>query len=123
MECSSLCPHDVCMTGRTGGLKNLVTCDQAFEWVRPMKPSPIIATLISRIANLLDRSRNRKPSAEGDVAFTRSSGFAATIAGAQADPKGRVLSRRFTGSFTLGELTLEHRVSESSRQPAHWRPK
>src|SRR5271165_1777661 len=77
------------MTGRTGGLKNLVTCDQAFEWVRPMKPSPIIATLISRIANLLDRSRNRKPSAEGDVAFTRSSGFVATIAGAQADPKGQ----------------------------------
>ncbi len=89
----------------------------------PMKPSPIIATLISRIGNLLDRSRNRKPSADGIVACTRSSGFVATVAGAQADSKGRVLSRRFTGSFTLGERTLEHRVSESSTQPAHWRPK
>ena len=49
LGCSSLRPHEVCMTGRTGGLKNLVTCDQALECVRPMKPSPIIATLISRI--------------------------------------------------------------------------
>ena len=45
------------MTGRAAGLKNLVTCDQAFEWVRPMKPSPIIATLISRIGRLLAGSR------------------------------------------------------------------
>src|SRR5271166_2364241 len=98
------------MTGRTEGLKNLVTCDQAFEWVRPMKPSPIIATLISRIGNLLDRSRNRKPSADCDVAITRSGGFVATIAGAPAHSKGRVLSRRFPGSITLEELTLEHTV-------------
>jgi hypothetical protein len=42
------------MTARTGGLKNFETCDQAFECVRPMKPSPIIATLISRIGRFLD---------------------------------------------------------------------
>ena len=55
LGCSSRRPHEVCMTGRTGGLKNLETWDQALECVRPMKPSPISATLISRIARLLDR--------------------------------------------------------------------
>jgi hypothetical protein len=40
------CPKTVCITGLSGGLKNLPTCDQALECVLPMNPCPIRATFI-----------------------------------------------------------------------------
>ena len=52
---SSGWPKTVCMTGVSGGLKNLATWPQALECDRPMKPCPIKATLIVAITNSLHR--------------------------------------------------------------------
>ena len=50
---SSGWPKTVCMTGVSGGLKNLATCPQAFECDRPMNPCPIKATLIVAMSQCL----------------------------------------------------------------------
>ncbi len=42
-------PVTVCMIALAGGVKKRLTCPQAFECERPMKPWPIRATLISGI--------------------------------------------------------------------------